>query len=274
MSVGGHQLAKNERVKRGLAAEGFWDRPVLMNLVADMLLLGAVALLVWAALAGVQRLPFYPLREVVVVSPVDHVGRAQIEHVARTAISGNLLSVNLDAARGAFEKLPWVRRVELRRVWPDALEIAIEEHVALARWVRPDPAGSPEGRLVNSHGEVFNAVAAAKNLPSLNGPEGTAAVMLERLREFDNRLAAIARQPVALTLTARAAWQVRLDDGVVIDLGRDQPRLPLSARLDRFASHYAAARNRSGLPVAAVDMRYPNGFVLHPGSPDIKSKES
>lgn len=266
-------MAKNERVKRGPAAEGFWDRPVLMNLVADMLLLGAVVLLAWAAWAGVQRLPFYPLREVV-VSSVERVGRAQIEHAARTAISGNLLSVNLDEARGAFEKLPWVRRVELRRVWPDALEIAIEEHVAVARWVRPDPAGNPEGRLVNKQGEVFSAVAAEKDLPSLNGPEGSSGLMTARLQEFTGRLSAIARKPVALTLTARAAWQLRLDDGVVIELGRDQPKLPLSARVDRFASHYTMAQARGGQPVAAVDMRYPNGFVLHLGSPDNKQKNS
>lgn len=267
-------MAKNERVKRGPAAEGFWDRPVLLNLAADVLLLGAAVLLGWAAWAGSQRLPFYPLREVVVVSHVERVGRVQIEHAARTAISGNLLSVNLDEARGAFEKLPWVRRVELRRVWPDALEITIEEHVAVARWVRPDSAGNVEGRLVNNHGEIFTAVAAATDLPSLNGPEGASAVMVERLQEFAGRLAGINRKPVALTLSARAAWQLRLDDGVVIELGRDQPKLPLSARIDRFASHYAMAQAKGGQAVTAVDMRYPNGFVLHLGSPDNKQKTS
>lgn len=265
-------MARTERNRRAAESEGFWDRPVLMNLVADLLTVCGVAGLAWAAMAGLQRLPFYPLRQLVVVSDVEHVSRAQVEHAARTALAGNLLSVDLDGARTAFEKLPWVRRAELRRRWPDALELTLEEHVAVARWSRPD--GEP--RLVNDRGEVFTA-ASADSLPTFSGPEGAAAAMLERYREFDGSLTQIRRKPVAVTLTAREAWQVRLDDGVLLDLGRDQPKLPLAERLGRFTAHYAAARERAPAPIAAIDMRYPNGFALRLGAPagtEKKSKDS
>ncbi len=259
-------MARPERNRRPQETAGFWDRPQLLNLAADLLFVFGIAVLAWAAMTGVQRLPFYPLRELVVVGEIERVSRAQIEHAARSALAGNLLSVNLDEARGAFEKLPWVRRAELRRQWPHALELAVEEHVAVARWSRPD--GEP--RLVNTRGEVF-AAASGDELPVFSGPEGSSAAMLERYREFDSRLAKIQRKPVALTLTAREAWQVRLDDGVLLDLGRDQPRQPLAERLDRFATHYATARDKARVPVAAVDMRYPNGFALRLGQPDKKS---
>jgi len=259
-------VAKPERNRRPQETAGFWDRPQLLNLAADLLFVFGIAVLAWAAMTGVQRLPFYPLRELVVVGEIERVSRAQIEHAARSALAGNLLSVNLDEARGAFEKLPWVRRAELRRQWPHALELAVEEHVAVARWSRSD--GEP--RLVNTRGEVF-AAASGDELPVFSGPEGSSAAMLERYREFDSRLAKIQRKPVALTLTAREAWQVRLDDGVLLDLGRDQPRQPLAERLDRFATHYATARDKARVPVAAVDMRYPNGFALRLGQPDKKS---
>jgi len=262
-------VAKRETKRRTAGTEGLWDRPPLLNLAADLLFVFGIAVLAWAALSGVQRLPFYTLRELVVVGDIERVSRAQIEHAARSALSGNLLSVNLDAARAAFEKLPWVRSVSLRRQWPHALELALEEHVAVARWSPTD--GDP--RLVNSRGEVF-AAASGDELPVFSGPEGSAAAMLERYREFDTRLAKIQRKPVALTLTAREAWQVKLDDGVLLDLGRDQPRQPLAERLDRFAIHYVAAVDKARVPVAAVDMRYPNGFALRVGSPEKKSKES
>lgn len=255
-------MAKGDRKRRGNGAEGFWDRPPLMNLVADLLLAFAIAALAWAAVIAVQRQPIYPLRELVVVSDVKRVSRGQIEHVARTTLAGNLLAVDLTAARLALEKLPWVRSASLRRQWPHGLELALEEHVAVARWMRPDG----DGRLVNSRGEVFSA-SSSDELPTFSGPEGSAAAMLERFREFDARLATIRRKPVALTLTAREAWQVTLDDGVLVDLGRDQPRLPLAARLDRFAAHYGEARAKANAPIAAVDMRYPNGFALRLGTP-------
>lgn len=263
-------MAKRERNRRVQESEGLWDRPQLLNLAADFLFVFGVAVLAWAAMTSVRHLPFHPLRELVVVGEVERVSRAQIEHAARSALSGNLLSVNLDEARVMFEKLPWVRRVELRRQWPHALELAIEEHVAVARWLRPD--GDP--RLVNTRGEVFAAASSDDELPIFSGPEGSSAAMLERYREFDTRLGKIQRKPVALTLTPREAWQVRLDDGVLLDLGRDQPRQPLADRLDRYTAHYAAAREKARVPIAAVDMRYPNGFALRIGSPEKKSKES
>jgi cell division protein FtsQ len=78
----------------------------------------------------------------------------QIEYAARSAVAGNFFTVNLDAVRAAFEKLPWVRKAEVRRRWPDGLELAIEEHVAAARWKQADApprrrrgaAGEPRGR--------------------------------------------------------------------------------------------------------------------------------
>ena len=99
--------------------EGFWDRPALLNLSADLLFLVGIAGLAWAASMAVQRLPIFPLRQVVVAGELNQVTRTQLEYVARGAISGNFFTVNLDAVRASFEKLPWVRQVNLRRRWPD-----------------------------------------------------------------------------------------------------------------------------------------------------------
>jgi len=259
-------MARAERNRRSQGGEGFWNQPQWLNLAADLLFAVAVAVMAWAAISAVKRLPIYPLRELVVVGDVERVSRAQIEHAARAALSGNLFGVNLDEARVAFEKLPWVRSASLRRQWPDALELALEEHVVVARW---SPADG-EQRLVNTHGEVF-AASAGDELPAFSGPEGSSAAMLARYREFDSHLAKIQRRTVALTLTAREAWQVRLDDGVLVDLGRDQPKQPLVERLTRLTDHYVAAREKVNAPIAAVDVRYPNGFALRLGQPDRKS---
>jgi cell division protein FtsQ len=72
---------------------------------------------------------------------------------------------------------------------------------------------------------------------------------------------------VVVHLSAREAWQVRLDDGVVLELGRDQPKHPLAERLDRYVGNYAAAKAAvtGRLPtIGTVDLRYPNGFALRP----------
>jgi len=242
-------------------AERFWDKPVTMNLVSDLLLVCGIAMLAWAGMLAMQRLPLQPLRQVVVSTPIEQVSRAQIEHAARSALTGNFFTVDLDQARAAFEKLPWVRRAELRRRWPDGLELVLEEHVAVARWQRAEG----EQQFVNTYGEVFAATPAAEPaLPVFAGPEGSAATVLWRYEESVAALKPVGRHPVAVVLSAREAWELKLDDGVVVELGRDHAKHPLTERLARFAAHYPAARETLGA-AGVADMRYPNGFALRPG---------
>jgi cell division protein FtsQ len=233
-----------------------------MDLVADLLIVVAVAALAWAAATLLQRLPVFPLRQVLVTSSLGQVTPAQVEQAARVALAGNFFTVDLDQVRGTFEKLPWVRRADVRRRWPDALELSLEEHQALARWKLADRQGSQEARLVNSHGEVFAAASEAE-LPVLSGPEGSAPLLLARYQEFAAALAPMGRRPQTLLLSSREAWQLKLDDGLVLDLGRDEAKHPLAERLDRFVSHYRPALEKLHLAAGGVvDMRYPNGFAL------------
>ncbi len=260
----GNPGGKNrDNIRNGAAGgDGFWDRPVLINLLADVLLLGGGVLLAWAAAMALQRLPVFPLRQLVVATPLDQVSRAQIEYTARSVVSGNFFTVNLDTAQAAFERMPWVRTATVRRLWPDGIELNLEEHRAAARWTPQD--GEP--RLVSTRGEVF-AASSREVLPVFTGPEGSASRVLARYEEFRDTLGAIGRKPVAVQLSAREAWQIRLDDGVLLELGRDQAKHPLTERLNRFTSHYAAVSGavRSRLQtVGVVDMRYPNGFALRP----------
>lgn len=246
-------MAKRERSE----PSGFWEQAQMMNLVADLLFLAAILALAYAAVLGALRLPFFPLREVVLEAPLRQVTGAQLEYAARSSVSGNFFTVDLERVRAAFEKLPWVRRVTVRRVWPEGVALAIEEHTAVAHW-KP---GGGEARLVNAQGEVFAAASNAA-LPALVGPEGSAAEMLQRFDEFGRALAPLGRRPERLMLSARLAWQIRLDDGLTIDLGRDQPRSPAAERLAGFVAAYPQALAKAGAPAESVDLRYPNGFAL------------
>lgn len=237
---------------------GLWDRPQLMNLIADLLLFASALALGYAATLAVARLPFFPLRTLTVAGPLQEVTPTQVEYAARNAVAGNFFTVNLDAVRVAFEKLPWVRRAEVRRRWPDGLELAIEEHVAAARWKQADGV---EARLVNREGEVFAAASNAR-LPLFVGPEGTAPLILARYHELKPLLAPLDRQAQSLALSPRQAWQLRLDDGVLLDLGRDQAKSRVNDRLQRFAAVYRQAAERLKVRADVIDLRYPNGFAV------------
>lgn len=229
-----------------------------MNLIADLLFFASALALGYAATLALARLPVFPLRELIVAGPLQEVTATQVEYTAGNAVAGNFFTVNLDAVRAAFEKLHWVRKAEVRRRWPDGIELAIEEHVAAARWKNAEGA---EARLVNREGEVF-AAASNATLPLFVGPEGAAPLILARYYELQPLLEPIGRQPQSLALSPRQAWQMKLDDGLLLDLGRDQAKSRVNERLQRFAAVYRQAAERLKARADVIDLRYPNGFAM------------
>jgi cell division protein FtsQ len=174
-------------------------------------------------------------------------------------INGTLFTADLAQARTAFESLPWVRRASVRRQWPDRLVVRLEEHQALARW--NDEGGN---RFVSILGEAFDAPgesALARALPLLTGPEGSERDVARHYGAFRDRLVAIDKNPSVVTLSPRQAWTVRLADGMVLEIGREQQASTVLSRLERFVAHYAATVGRVAVRVEVVDLRYPNGFA-------------
>jgi len=248
-----------------------WNRPQLMSAVSDLLLVAAAAALLVAAVVWSARLPLFPLREVVVTQELREVRRSDLERSLAGRLRGNFFSINLDALRASLEQLPWVRRAEVRRQWPSRLEVSIEEHVPVAFW------GQATGQLVNSYGEIFTAVISVPPnaaMPVLQGPAGMAPEMLAHYQQAEEILKPLGRVPHAIYVSPRLAVQLRLDDGMVIELGRQQSKAPVRERLERFVEYYpsvlSAGKQRSSgsaPPVAVVDMRYPNGFALRVNGP-------
>jgi len=236
-----------------------WNKPHLLNAIADLLILAASAALLAVAAVWLVRVPSLPVRQVAFTEPLAHTRRLEIEQVLPATLKGNFFSINLEAVRSTLEKLPWVRKVEVRRIWPAKLEVKIEEHRPTARW------GEGRGELVNSYGEVFAAQPGDQELaalPLLSGPTGTAPEVLKHFREFVGTFQSVGERPVQLTLSPRLAWQLKLENGMLVDMGREQPKSPVGMRLQRFIEVYPETVAKRAVRPAVVDLRYPNGFAM------------
>jgi len=251
-----------------------WDNPRLLNMAANALIGLAVLIFAYAALQLLLRSPLFPLREVVVRGALKNADREDIAS-ALDGVGGNFFAAGLVEVRGRLERVPWVRRVDARRVWPDRIEVRLEEHVAFARWAQVAGDLQPSG-LVNGHGEPFSAAmdpAEQELLPLLAGPAGSERELVRRYRRFAELLAPLGAVPERVVLTARHAWQLRLGEGAYaglsLELGRDRAEA-VEARLARFvaaAPESLGRLTRSAPPDATaqprhVDLRYPNGFAL------------
>jgi cell division protein FtsQ len=240
-----------------------WDNPRQLHLAANALVGVALLIFAFAALQMVLRSPAFPLREVSLRAEPASASKLEIE-AALEGVGGNFFAADLAAIRARLEQVPWVRKVEVRRVWPDRVEVALEEHRVLARWNAI--------ALVNRHGEVFSAPideAAARPLPLFAGPPGSEGEVSRRYQRFSQLIGELDESPrpslVAVILSARHAWQLRLSSGLQIELGRDAAE-PVDARLARFVAAYpetlAKLGRRVGTDLPRVDLRYPNGFAL------------
>ncbi|MDX1374976.1 MAG: cell division protein FtsQ/DivIB [Burkholderiales bacterium] len=230
-----------------------WNNPRLLNTLAAVLAAAALTALGYAGVQWLLRSALFPLHEVTLKGRLAHTARDDVERAARGRVRGNFFAVDLAEIRTALEALPWVRGVRVRRVWPDRIEVAIEEHVALAHW--------GEHALVNTFGERFNARSDAP-LPRLDGPEGSAAEVAARYLRFGEILAPLGLKVQRVALTPRFAWRLTLDSGLQVELGRDVGDHPVELRLARFAAAYPLTLARLEQRHDYVDLRYPNGFAL------------
>jgi cell division protein FtsQ len=262
-----------------------WDNPRLLNAAANALLALAFVLAAWAGIKLVAESPLFPLRSIRLEGDLEQVRRADIAAALQERLprAQTFFTMDIAVVRALMETVPWVRRAEVRRVWPDTLLVRVEEHRPLARWGQSgDPRG--EQRLVNTHGEVFTAAYAdAASLPQFSGPLGTALEVARRYARYSALLQPLDLRLQAVMLSPRYSWQLRLSNGLTLQLGRevhDKDRERIEERLARFVAVYP----RTLAPLAAgrrldyVDLRYASGFALRvpglkDGIPPIKPQQ-
>lgn len=235
-----------------------WDSPRAANTAAGVLAALALALLAYAGGRVLIESPVFLLKTIVVDGDLDRVERRDIVSALQGRVRGTFFTVDLESVRSVFEGIPWVRRAELRRKWPDCLEVRIEEQVAIARWgqQKRDP------QLINAQGELFRG-RSDEALPLLAGPSGSEAEVARRYIAFRDALAPLGLAPTQVMLSSRLAWQVKLSSGVTLQLGRDTERDRVEDRVARFVSVYPQTLGRSRQRVDYVDLRYPSGFAVH-----------
>ena len=234
-----------------------WDNAPLLKSIANTLAVSSVLAVLVGVVYYLVHLPgLFPLQSVHLGAAPQQVAVQQVLQTLRAETTGNFFTVDIDRLRQSLEKLPWVRSVSIRREFPQRLTVQLEEHQVLARW---NPKGN-DSALVNKQGEVF-FVGAESNahseqaLPSFIGPEGGSAEVALHYADFSRQLEPLGLQAVQLALSARHAWQLRLNNGMVLELGRED----MQQRLARFVS---VKKTHDMGSVQYVDLRYRNGFAV------------
>ncbi len=246
----------------------------LMNTTAAVLAAIGVAALAGMLLTWALHQPLFAVRSIRIDGDLAHNSVLTIRANAAPRLAGNFFTLDLATARRAFESVPWVRHAVVRRVWPNRLAVQLEEHRPVALWA--DAAGSDAkgfdakgaealpDKLVNSHGEVFEANLGDVEddaLPTLRGPDGSAGHMLALLGRLQPVFDALDAHIDALELSGRGSWRVELDTGAQVELGRGTDDEVIE-RTKVFTATLTQVTQRYQRALQYADLRHNEGYAV------------
>lgn len=234
----------------------------LMNIAASALFAVCLVLVLAAGAWWALRHPLFAVAGITVRGDVAHNSALTLRANVAPQLSGNFFTVDLDAARRAFEGVPWVREAVVRREFPNRLRVVLQEHRAVALW-----GGESESRLVNEFGEVFEANVGdvdEDGLPRLAGPDDQSRQVLAMYHQVRPLFEPLDLGVERLTLTARGSWQLQLDTGAVIELGRGTTA-EVADRTRRFVqtlTQVASRYSRRPEALVSADLRHGDGYAV------------
>ena len=219
--------------------------------IAGAVLLVISSGVIWLS-SWVRQPGTFPLQTVRVEGQFNHLTAEQIKQAVLPLLNGGFFNIDVEAIKAETQKLPWVSDISVRRIWPDGLRILVTEQEAYARWNKSS--------LLNSNAHVFtpDIKTIPSGLPQLEGPDGSEVQVLSHYREFQPLVKTKGLKVARLNLNQRYAWQVELENGMTLLLGRKNSR----ERLERFLEVYEKVFVGRDKEVKYVDLRYSNGFAI------------
>jgi len=169
---------------------------------------------------------------------------------------GTFMTQDVNIIQQQIERLPWIKQASVRKQWPDELKIHLVEYVPIARW--------NDQHMIDAEGNSFSVPAdrtGKQTLPMLSGPEGSEGEVLQGYRAMGQVLAKDKFTLKEAAMTARRSWQLTLNNGIKLNLGRGDTM----KRLSRFVELYPVLQQQEQADnkvVSYVDLRYDSGAAV------------
>ncbi|NKF52366.1 FtsQ-type POTRA domain-containing protein [Shewanella sp. WXL01] len=175
----------------------------------------------------------------------------EIQLALQSMLEDSFFSADVMDVQRALEGLPWVYHASVRREWPAKFKVTLQEQQAAAHWNGES--------WVNVNGEVFDALAhpEVERLPLLQGPEDSAKEVLTAYQQLNELLSINGFKLASLHLSPRHAWFAELENGIKIELGREDKM----SRIQRFINVYPTLK-QADKTIEKIDLRYDTGFAV------------
>jgi len=207
-----------------------------------------------------------PVNSVVISGEMPYTKREEVLTAMNTINLGNFFQVDVNEIQSQVSALPWVYSVAVRKQWPNEVKIYIVDQTPVALW--------NGDFLLNQFGKAFQADTRALKqvLPQFFGPEGSELLALENFINLNDLLEYRNLTIDELVLSERFSWQLTLNDGVMLNLGREER----VKRVQRFMDVYPLikthleqqpkqknnSKKQLKQAVDYIDLRYDTGLAV------------
>lgn len=200
------------------------------------------------------------------VKITGHTETSEIDILDRLGLDGwtSLVGFDADAARTRIAELPWVEGASVRKVYPDMLEVHVEERKPFAIW--------QHGRELSIVGETGNTIAPYSGgrhsvLPLIIGVGAPqhAAVFINKIKSYPELSARVK----GYIRVAERRWDLRLENGLTV-------KLPEAGEDQAIASLLTMDREKGLLSrdILAVDMRLSDRLVIQLTPDTVERREA
>lgn len=235
---------------------------IMLNYVSAFLFILSGCLAVAGFIAWYILTSSINLKKIIIRGDLIHHSTSSFRGNIIPNIKGNFFTINLNNTRLAFESLPWIRNAAVKRVFPNQIEIHLQEHMPLAIWgVRDD------FKMINADGVIFDSSTdddEYDKLPQFIGPEGQSGLMLDGYSKLNTILTPLKVKLVKIELSSRGSWTVILEGGAKLELGRGSIDI-IAERIKQFVDTFGIVASNFNKNVTALqyaDLRHANGYAL------------
>lgn len=217
-----------------------------------LLVIVGISALIYSTFSWMTDEQRLPLSHLMVEGDLHHISPKDVQTaLANVPHMGTFMTQDVDELQTVLKTVPWVAQVSIRKQWPDLVKVYIVEHEASAIW--------NGNALLNQSGDVFNGRPGdiTENMVNLYGPDGSSQQVLDVWKLSSKKLAALGRTITSVVLNDRLAWQIILDNGIRLELGKDAR----DDRLNRFIKLYSRLGDKAE-QVSYIDLRYDTGAAV------------
>ena len=253
------QATRRKTVKKANGVS--WWKPsfsaVAWRRFATLLLIVAPVLLVCASYIWLTRPENLTIESVTIgssdrVNGLQYLSKDEVRPIVEPFVTTNLFMLDAKGLEEELEFNPWVYSASLTKIWPKKLEVTIYEERPIAFW--------GEGSMLNEYGEIIDSELPDKvgKLPILFSPEDNGRMMVENYLKVQQWTREFPVKIVEFREDARGSWQLKLENGLTVNIGREEQE----KRLRRFVVGYKRELAENIEKIHTVDLRYTNGFAV------------